>query len=320
MLFSPYASIWNQAAVLSDEYFLMTDVALLEEIFSDQAITDILLDGSNTALIEKNGKLEAINPLFQSENELNQWARNIMNLNNSRLDIAKPIAEVTLDTLVGLLRIHAVLAGECSKRTQVSIRRHTISSLSLESLLSSASLDENQLVILRQIIFQKENFVIIGGTGSGKTTLLKAMLNEVSNERVITIEDAAELSLGGNSVCLTTRANNHEGIGEITLSQLLRESLRMRPDRLVIGEARGEELLLLLQAMNTGHSGSGFSLHANSVQDLLPRMLAILAGIGVAPKLAKILISSSLTWVIEVKRTNSKRSVTSISRLADIHG
>jgi pilus assembly protein CpaF len=298
----------------------MTDLVLLEEIFSDQTITDILLDGSNTALIEKDGKLEAINPLFQNDYELDKWTRNIMNLNNSRLDIAKPIAEVTLDSLVGLLRIHAVLAGECSKRTQVSIRRHAISSMSLESMLSVKSLNENQFVTLRQIISQKENFVIIGGTGSGKTTLLKAMLNEVSNERVITIEDAAELNLGGNSVCLRTRANNHEGVGEITLSQLLREALRMRPDRLVIGEARGEELLLLLQAMNTGHSGSGFTLHANSAQDLIPRMLAILAGIGVAPKLAKVLIASSLTWVIEVKRTNSKRSVTNILRLSDIHG
>ena len=298
----------------------MTDLVLLEEIFSDQTITDILLDGSNTALIEKDGKLEAINPLFQNDYELDKWTRNIMNLNNSRLDIAKPIAEVTLDSLVGLLRIHAVLAGECSKRTQVSIRRHAISSMSLESMLSVKSLNENQFVTLRQIISQKENFVIFGGTGSGKTTLLKAMLNEVSNERVITIEDAAELNLGGNSVCLRTRANNHEGVGEITLSQLLREALRMRPDRLVIDEARGEELLLLLQAMNTGHSGSGFTLHANSAQDLIPRMLAILAGIGVAPKLAKVLIASSLTWVIEVKRTNSKRSVTNILRLSDIHG
>jgi molybdopterin-guanine dinucleotide biosynthesis protein len=217
MLFSPYASIWNQAEVLSDEYFLMTDVALLEGIFSDQAITDILLDGSNTALIEKNGKLEAINPLFQNENELNQWARNIMNLNNSRLDIAKPIAEVTLDTLVGLLRIHAVLAGECSKRTQVSIRRHTISSLSLESLLSSASLDENQLVILRQIIFQKENFVIIGGTGSGKTTLLKAMLNEVSNERVITIQD---LLVAHTFIANIDEAKNHFQVRSLYANEL----------------------------------------------------------------------------------------------------
>ena len=293
----------------------MTATALLEEIFSDQGVTDILIDGCQTTLIEKQGKLERIHHLFQDENDLNLWARNMMSQNNSRLDIAKPISEVTIATAVGLLRIHAVLAGECSKRTQVSIRRHAVSSISLESLLASGSLSENQLGTLKQIIYEKENFVIIGGTGSGKTTLLKAMLSEVSIERVITIEDAAELSLGGNCISLTTRANNHEGVGAITLSQLLREALRMRPDRLVIGEARGEELLLLLQAMNTGHSGSGFTLHANSVQDLSPRMLAILAGIGVAPKLGRLLIESSLNWVIEVKRSESKRCVTNIQRL-----
>jgi pilus assembly protein CpaF len=293
----------------------MTATALLEEIFSDQGVTDILIDGCQTTLIEKQGKLERINQLFQDENELNLWARNMMSQNNSRLDIAKPISEVTIETSVGLLRIHAVLAGECSKRTQVSIRRHAVSSISLESLLASGSLSENQLGTLKQIIRDEENFVVIGGTGSGKTTLLKAMLSEVSTERIITIEDAAELSLGGNCVSLTTRANNHEGVGAITLSKLLREALRMRPDRLVIGEARGEELLLLLQAMNTGHSGSGFTIHANSVQDLFPRMLAILAGIGVAPKLAKLLIESSLNWVIEVKRSESKRCVTNIQRL-----
>jgi pilus assembly protein CpaF len=297
----------------------MTATALLEEIFSDPGITDVLLDGCKSALVEKDGKLQTIAKLFGNESDLNLWARNIMNQNNSRLDISKPISEVTVETSAGLLRIHVVLAGECSKHTQVSIRRHAISSMSLESLRSSGSLDEIQLNNLRQIISQKENFVIIGGTGSGKTTLLKAMLSEVANERIITIEDAAELNLAGNSVCLTTRRNNHEGVGEVTLSHLLREALRMRPDRLVIGEARGEELLLLLQAMNTGHSGSGFTLHANSVRDLIPRMLAILAGIGVAPKLAKLLIRSSITWVIEVKRFNSNRTVTNIQRLGEIH-
>jgi len=297
----------------------MTATALLEEIFSDPGITDVLLDGCKSALVEKDGKLLTIAKLFDNESDLNLWARNIMNQNNSRLDISKPISEVTVETSVGLLRIHVVLAGECSKHTQVSIRRHAISNMDLESLLSSGSLDKIQLNELRQIISQKENFVIIGGTGSGKTTLLKAMLSEAVDERIITIEDAAELNLAGNSVCLKTRRNNHEGVGEITLSHLLREALRMRPDRLVIGEARGEELLLLLQAMNTGHSGSGFTLHANSVRNLIPRMLAILAGIDVAPKLAKLLIRSSLTWVIEVKKFNSNRTVTNILRLGEIH-
>lgn len=279
-------------------------------------MTDVLLDGSVSAFTEREGTLEKVANPFSSEEEVTSWTKQLFRANGSRLDIAKPISEITLDSEFGLLRIHAVLQGECSKRTQVSIRRHKTASLTLQDLVQSSSITKEQLDLLIEIIKGKENFVIIGGTGSGKTTLLKAMLNEVIQERVITIEDAPELNLSGNAVSLTTRLANHEGAGEISISQLLREALRMRPDRLVIGEARGEELIVLLQAMNTGHSGAGFTLHANSVTDALPRMLAILAGVGVNPELGRLLVSSSVTWVIEVKRMGSNRAVTAIQRLA----
>jgi pilus assembly protein CpaF len=296
----------------------MTSPALLEEILSDPKITDILIDGHHKVLVEKDGELLEITHPFLNEQELQQWTREIINGNGSRLDIAKPISEVTVETTVGLIRIHAVLAGECSKRTQVSIRRHAVSSLTMADLLRVGSLSKSHIETIRQILSLRENFVIIGGTGSGKTTLLKSMLNEVANERVITIEDAPELGLGGNSVSLVTRAANHEGVGEISLARLLREALRMRPDRLVIGEARGEELLILLQAMNTGHAGSGFTLHANSIRDVIPRMLAILSGIGVSTELAKVLITSSVSWVIELSRSNSRREVANIQRMTEL--
>ena len=279
-------------------------------------MTDVLLDGSVSAFTEREGTLEKVANPFSSEEEVTSWTKQLFRANGSRLDIAKPISEITLDSEFGLLRIHAVLQGECSKRTQVSIRRHKTASLTLQDLVQSSSITKEQRDLLIEIIKGKENFVIIGGTSSGKTTLLKAMLNEVIQERVITIEDAPELNLSGNAVSLTTRLANHEGAGEISISQLLREALRMRPDRLVIGEARGEELLVLLQAMNTGHSGAGFTLHANSVTDALPRMLAILAGVGVNPELGRLLVSSSVTWVIEVKRMGSNRAFTAIQRLA----
>lgn len=296
----------------------MTPIALLEEILSDPKVTDVLFDGHLKILVERNGALHEIAQQFQSENEVQHWARNILNTNGARLDIAKPISEVTIETSSGLLRVHVVLAGECANRTQISIRRHSVSELTLQDLFLAGSISQSDYETLKQILKLKQNFVIVGGTGSGKTTLLKSMLNEVASERVITIEDAPELKLSGNSVSLVSRAHNHEGVGEISLGQLLRESLRMRPDRLVIGEARGEELLLLLQAMNTGHSGSGFTLHANSVQDAVPRMLAILSAIDVSPKLAKVLISSSISWVIEVRRTSALREVTKIQRLAHV--
>lgn len=294
----------------------MSEINLLRNFLSDHRVTDVLFDGSVSVLIEREGRLEKVDNPFASEEEVISWTKQLLRANGSRLDIAKPISEITLDSEFGLLRIHAVLQGECSKRTQVSIRRHQAASLTLQDLASSSSVTKEQLDLLLGIIKSKDNFVIIGGTGSGKTTLLKAMLTQVTQERVITIEDAPELNLVGNAVSLTTRLANHEGVGEISIAQLLREALRMRPDRLVIGEARGEELLVLLQAMNTGHSGAGFTLHANSVTDALPRMLAILAGVGVNPELGRLLVASSITWVIEVKRAGSRRVVTAIERLA----
>ena len=296
----------------------MSSLTQLEEILEDTNITDVIFDGPCSALVEMLGELREITNPFQSETEVEHWARSIMNANGSRLDIANPISEVTIESNVGLLRIHAVLAGECSKRTHVSIRRHSVVSLSIEDLVKNETLEIHQAQILKEIIRKKQNFVILGGTGSGKTTLLKAMLSQLPAERIITIEDAAELALLGRSVSLTTRSNNHEGVGEISLARLVREALRMRPDRLVIGEARGEELLLLLQAMNTGHSGSGFTIHANTIQDFMPRVLAIMAGIGIDPYLTKLLVNSAITWVVEVQRLNGKRRVTNIMRLDEL--
>lgn len=292
----------------------MSELDLIREFLEDPQITDVLFDGHVSLMVERVGVLEKASNPFDDETGVENWARALLGNNGSRLDIAKPVSEVSLSSEYGLLRVHAVLGGECSKRTQVSIRRHSVAALTLRDLANNSAITEEQYELLLQIAGSRENFVVIGGTGSGKTTLLNAMLGEVSQERVITIEDAAELSLEGNSVALITRSANHEGIGEIGLGQLVREALRMRPDRIVVGEARGEELLVLLQAMNTGHSGSGFTLHANSIEDVWPRMLAILVGTGASSEFSRLLVSSALSWVIQVQRLNGKRAVTAIER------
>jgi pilus assembly protein CpaF len=297
----------------------MSELAALKGFLEDPLVSDVLVDGHLSVQVERNGNLETSSNPFQDELEVVTWIRNLLRNYGSRLDIAKPISETTFDSEYGLLRVHAVLGGECSKRTQISIRRHASSNLSLRDLVSKGSVTEQQLDNLLEIVNSRENFVIIGGTGSGKTTLLKAVLGETSHERIITIEDVAELNLSGNSVGLITRAGNHEGAGQVTLGHLVREALRMRPDRLIIGEARGEELLLLLQAINTGHNGSGFTLHANSIQDAWPRMLGILVGTGVSIEFAQLLISSSISWVIEVKRISGNRAVYAIQRLRPLH-
>jgi pilus assembly protein CpaF len=286
----------------------------LKPLLEDQKVTDILASGTRDVLTESDGVLVSEKPIFDSTDEINTWVKAVFSRYGSRLDLAQPLGEVSLQSEFGLLRIHAVLAGECSEDTQVSIRRHASKRTNLEDLLMLDAINLDQSIQLKQIIQAKENFVIVGATGSGKTTLLRAMLSEVSTERIITIEENYELALGGNSISLKTRENNHEGVGEISLAKLLRNALRMRPDRLVIGEARGEELLLLLQSLNTGHAGAGFTLHANSNKEALSRMLGLLAQCGIGTELGNILISNSIHWVIETRRVGSGRKVVAIER------
>jgi pilus assembly protein CpaF len=288
----------------------------VREYLEQPDITDILISSAEDWLVEKAGQLRQVTSPFKSEQELRDWAIAVIRIGGSRIDIAKPIAEVSLKTEHGLIRFHCVLGGECSESTQISIRRHSAKHFALRDLVNENFITEEQAKLLSAILEAKENFVIVGGTGSGKTTLLRAFLQECSKERVITIEDLAELELTENAVSLRTRSANHEGAGEISTSLLLREALRMRPDRLVIGEVRGQELLVLLQALNTGHSGAGFTLHANSASEAVSRMLAILAVAGMKPKLSKVLISAALHWVIEVRRTPAGRTVVAIERLS----
>ena len=287
----------------------------IREFLELPEVTDVLISGSRKTLVERAGQLQEVSNVFESEEELRNWAVLVIRSGGGRIDISKPISEVSLNTDWGLLRFHCVLGGECSIGTQISIRRHSIKHFQLSDLVAANFLSDEQLVILKQILIEKSNFVIVGGTGTGKTTLLRALMNDCSAERIITIEDSPELELSGNAVALKTRMANHEEVGAITSSALLREALRMRPDRMVIGEVRGEELLVLLQALNTGHSGSGFTLHANSIAEVVPRMLAILAGVGMQPSLAKVLISASIHWAIDVKRLSAGRELVAIERL-----
>jgi len=291
----------------------------VRELLEHLEVTDVLISGSKKTLVERAGQLQEVTSVFESEEELRNWAVLVIRSGGSRIDISKPISEVSLNTEWGLLRFHCVLGGECSNDTQISIRRHSSKQFQLSDLVKTNFLSDEQVITLKQILKEKSNFVIVGGTGTGKTTLLRALMNDCSAERIITIEDSPELELSGNAIALKTRMANHEEVGAVTNSALLREALRMRPDRLVIGEVRGEELLVLLQALNTGHSGSGFTLHANSISEVVPRMLAILAGVGMQPSLAKVLISASIHWAIEIKRMATGREVVAIERLVVKH-
>ena len=201
----------------------------------------------------------------------------------------------------GGLRVHAALASGCNPNTHLSVRVHLNRLFGLDQLDDFGMFDERQSVLLKQIIAARESFLISGATGSGKTTLLRAMLSECAGDRVIALEDVAELGLtNANFISLQTRQANIEGKGEITLDRLVREALRMRPDRLVVGEVRGAELIVMLQALNTGHRGAGATIHANSFDDVLPRVNAIGRGAGLDAQSILEQMRSAFTWLIHV--------------------
>jgi pilus assembly protein CpaF len=275
----------------------------LGELLSIQGVTDLFINGFSQAYVERSGTgLEQVASPFESEAELAQLAQRIISLGGRHLDQANPFADVSIaGGSSGALRVHAALASGCNPDTHLSIRVHLNRLFGLAQLRDFDMFDDSQSQLLHQIISNRENFLISGATGSGKTTLLRAMLSECKGERIIALEDVAELGLQkSNYISLQTRQPNIEGRGEISLDRLVREALRMRPDRLVIGEVRGAELIVMLQALNTGHRGAGATIHANSFADVLPRINAIGISVGLDAQTMLEQVRSAFSWLIHV--------------------
>ena len=213
----------------------------------------------------------------------------------------------------GGLRVHAVLKSGCSEQTLISIRLHQSKTISLEKLFVSLIASPQQQTIIRDIADSGESFLISGPTGSGKTTLLRAILCG-TNERVIAVEDVTEL-VGENIVCLQSRATNIEGQGAISLDQLVREALRMRPDRIVVGEVRGPELISMLQALNTGHRGAT-TIHANNLFQVPERLSTIKADLAISDSSFSKMVASAFDWVISLEAKAGSRRVSGIGKFA----
>ena len=283
-------------------------------VLSLPGVTDLLVNGYNQVWVQRAGfgqdgpKLEPVASPFESEAELGQLAQSLIAQGGRHLDQANPFADVALGVnatggtqAVGGLRVHAALASGCNPNTHISIRVHMNRHYGLGQLADFGMFDAQQQLQLQEILQRKESFLISGATGSGKTTLLRAMLAECIGERIIALEDVAELGLQSpNFVSLQTRQANIEGRGEISLERLVRESLRMRPDRLAVGEVRGIELLVMLQALNTGHRGAGATIHANSLADVMPRVNAIARNAGVDSQSVREQMQSAFSWIIHV--------------------
>ncbi len=278
-------------------------------LLATPGVTDLLVNGWNQVWVERSGTaLQQLASPFESEAELGQLAQSLIAAGGRHLDQANPFADVALAGL----RVHAALASGCNANTHLSIRVHLNRLFALGQLADFGMFEQGQLVQLRQILQNKESFLISGATGSGKTTLLRAMLAECTAERIIALEDVAELAIQSpNFVSLQTRQANIEGRGEISLERLVRESLRMRPDRLAVGEVRGTELLVMLQALNTGHRGAGATIHSNSLEDVMPRVNAIARNAGVDSISIAEQMKSAFQWIIHV----SNRRVVEIARI-----
>lgn len=279
----------------------------LLELIDNEHVTDILLSEAQQ-LVDYGRGLVQLADCKTSESELSTLARELIELGGRRLDLANPFADVSLP---GGLRVHAVLKSGCSDQTLISIRLHNTKPVSLEQLFSSLAVSPLQQTIVRDIAQSGESFLISGPTGSGKTTLLRAMLR-VRSERVIAVEDVTELH-GQNVVCLQSRATNIEGQGGITLDQLVRESLRMRPDRIVVGEVRGLELIAMLQALNTGHRGAT-TIHANSLFQVPERLATIKAELAISDASFHKMVATAFDWVISLEAKAGKRQVSGVGK------
>ena len=279
----------------------------LLELIDNERVSDILLSSSGSQIDYGDG-LENLSEITYSELELATLARELIQLGGRRLDHANPFADVSLP---GGLRVHAALKSGCSKQTLISIRLHQANAISLEKLLVFPFASAIHQTQIREIALSGESFLIAGPTGSGKTTLLRAMLSETT-ERVIAVEDVTELA-SKDIIGLQSRSSNVEGQGEIGLEQLVRESLRMRPDRIVVGEVRGSELIAMLQALNTGHRGAT-TIHANGLAQVPERLSTIKADLAISDHSFSKMVAAAFEWVISLEAKAGQRRVSGIGK------
>ena len=289
----------------------------LDPLLSDPSISDILVNGAKSVYVEKNGKLHKTNVTFKDNNHLRNIIERIVSKVGRRIDEKSPMVDARLSDGS---RVNAIIPPLAIDGPSLSIRKFKGDAGSLNSLLKWGSITIEMAEFLKKAVKARANIVISGGTGAGKTTLLNSLSEEIpSDERIITIEDSAELSLKQDHVVrLETRPANIEGTGQILARDLVINALRMRPDRIVIGECRGSETLDMLQAMNTGHDGSLTTLHANSPRDALSRLetMVLFAGINLPDKNIKSQIASAVDFIIQVNRlSDGSRKVTSISEV-----
>lgn len=307
--------IREQAGVISNEDIVMVlrrlrsdsvGVGPLESLLALPGVTDVLVNAHDSVWIDRGQGVEKVDMDLGSEEAVRRLATRLALTCGRRLDDAQPFADGRIARDDGsVLRIHAVLAPLAESGTCISVRVLRQARLSLDDLINSGTVPEDIAPALRNIINQRRSFLVVGGTGTGKTTLLSAMLTEVpADQRIICIEDTAELHPGHPSIInLVSRQANVEGAGAVSMADLLKQSLRMRPDRIVVGEIRGAEVVDLLAAMNTGHDGGAGTIHANSISEVPARMEALAATGGLDRMALHSQLAAAVDIVLVMKHT-----------------
>ena len=294
----------------------------LEPLLADPSISDILVNGVDHVFVERSGLLERTNVRFQSERHLLRIIDKIVSSVGRRIDESQPWVDARLEDGS---RVNAIIRPCAIDGPSLSIRKFSKTPLHMEKLLEHGALSKPAATFLEAAVKGRMNMLISGGTGSGKTTMLNALSAFIDQRhRMVTIEDAAELQLQQEHVVrLETRPANSEGNGRITQRDLLVNALRMRPDRIMVGEVRGNEAFDMLQAMNTGHDGSMTTIHANSARDALSRLENMIAmtGVEMPLKASRAQISSAVNVIVQVARLqDGSRRMLSISELAGMEG
>ncbi|MFF3450475.1 CpaF family protein [Streptomyces sp. NPDC002667] len=295
-------------------------LGVLEPLLADASITEIMVNGPDSIFVERAGRVEQLPLRFASNEQLMQTIERIVSTVNRRVDESNPMVDARLPTGE---RVNVIIPPLALTGPTLTIRRFP-RAYTLPELIGLGSLDEQTLMLLAAFVRARFNVIVSGGTGSGKTTLLNALSGLIpSHERIITIEDSAELQLQQEHVIrLESRPPNVEGKGQITIRDLVRNSLRMRPDRIIVGEVRGGETLDMLQAMSTGHDGSLATVHANSAEDALMRLqtLGSMSEVQIPFEALKDQINSAVDVVVQLSRhADGSRKVTEVALLVS-HG
>lgn len=302
-----YLTLIEKKAVMDGVFNSMRGLDVLQPLVDDPSVTEIMINGPDTVFIEQDGKLFKKDVSFGSEEKLQNVIQNIVAKVNRTVNESTPIVDARLQDGS---RVNVVLPPIALNGPTVTIRKFSNKPMTVERLIGYKSITPEVAEFLERCVKAKYNIFISGGTGSGKTTFLNAISNFIPHdERVITIEDSAELQIKGvdNLVRMETRNANMEGKGEITIRDLIKSSLRMRPERIVVGEVRGAEALDMLQAMNTGHDGSLSTGHANSTKDMLSRLeTMVLTGAPLPLEAIRQQIASAVDIIIQLSRLRDK--------------